>query len=82
MINKVGFDERSQFIIKLILIVFWGCQLLGGDSYYVVYAVLLIIAFLCTFNNRTSGNESWRSNNGKYTNITDISMQHLVRFRW
>lgn len=64
-----GFNERSPFIIQLLIILFWGCQLLSGDAYYVVYAVILIIAVICTIKNRASGEKQFGLKHGKYVDV-------------
>lgn len=44
-------SKHSLFVIQLILILFWGFQLISSDAYYVNYAVLLMITSVCIFDN-------------------------------
>ena len=69
LINIKGLNEQNLFVIRLIMILFWGFQLLSGDAYYVNYSLLLMITAVCIFKNRETGEMLPGSKHGKYTDV-------------
>ena len=64
-----GMNEQSLFVIQLIVILFWGFQLLSGDAYYVNYAFLLMVTAVCIYRNRETGETHSGSKREKYFDV-------------
>ena len=49
-------NKHTHFALQLVLILFWGFQLLDSDAYYVNYVLLLIISVFCVTKNHANDN--------------------------
>ena len=69
LINKKGVNEHILFTTQLILIVFWGFQLLNSDAYYVNYSIILMLSVVCISKNRETGYSVFKRNPEKYAEV-------------
>ena len=70
-------DSGCVKIVHMKHMMLWGTQLIYTDSYYVVYALLLIILGICTYRNIRAGNIFLRRSHGKYNDAILYSFSVL-----
>ncbi len=84
LLKSKKLNEHSFFVIQIIVILFWGFQLISSDAYYVNYCILIMITAVCIFKNREIGEMPFGSKHGKYVdviiNIAAILFSFMVAF--